>query len=140
MKTTLRQCPSGLGCAVANESHYNVNFDNLRIAHKLAKVMEVNNYYPGVNPERSRRRLLNSSMSFSRSGNKLKYQTKEQENYLDYNVLDFGARHGVYPERILRNAAITRWTVADPIIQYANLNIALGANPVSMVDPDEMAK
>jgi hypothetical protein len=49
---------------VNNNSGYAVNFDNLRIAHKLANVMEVNNYYPGVYSERSRRRLLNSSLSY----------------------------------------------------------------------------
>jgi RHS repeat-associated protein len=90
--------------------------------------MEVNNYYPGVYPERSRRRFLNSSLSYSRSGNRYKYQTKEVDNYMDYNILDFGARH--------YDPATARWTAYDPASQYATPYISMGGNPVSGIDPD----
>jgi RHS repeat-associated protein len=71
--------------------------------------------------------VVQTILSYSRSGNRYKYQTKEVDNYFDYNILDFGARH--------YDPATARWTVYDPASQYATPFIAMGGNPVSGIDP-----
>ena len=71
--------------------------------------------------------MVQTIFSYSRSGNRYKYQTKEADNYMDYNILDFGARH--------YDAATARWTVYDPASQYATPYISMGGNPVNGIDP-----
>ena len=102
-----------------NESYYDVDLDNLRIAHKRNIVLEVNTYYPYG--------MLNTSLSWHLTNNQYKYQGKEYLNTLNYNVLDFGAR--------MYEPAIARFTTRDPIMQFNNGYFALGGNPVIMIDP-----
>jgi len=109
---------------VANESPTNVYFDNLNILHKKSNVSELNDYYPFglLNQTQSQ-----TSLSFDPVNN-YQYQGKEQQTQLGLNTLDFGLRH--------YDATLGRWCVQDPMMQYFNPYVAMGNNPVSMIDPD----
>ncbi|MBK8846773.1 MAG: hypothetical protein IPO27_09625 [Bacteroidetes bacterium] len=59
-----------------------------------------------------------------------KYQTKQWLPQHDYNLYDFGAR--------MYDPVLARFTTPDPLMQFNNPYLAMGANPVSMVDPTGM--
>jgi len=109
---------------VANESPTNVYFDNLNILHKKSNVSELNDYYPFglLNQTQSQTNLSFDPM------NNYQYQGKEQQIQLGLNTLDFGLRH--------YDATLGRWGGQYPKMQYFNPYVAMGNNPVSMIDPD----
>jgi RHS repeat-associated protein len=57
-----------------------------------------------------------------------KYQGKEQLNFSDYNMYDFGSR--------MYDAAVGRWFNTDPQNQFHSPYLAMANNPVMVVDPD----
>ena len=60
--------------------------------------------------------------------NKYLYQGKELQDEHNLQFHDFGAR--------MYDAQLGRWHSTDPAMQYVNPYLAMGNNPVSMVDPD----
>ncbi len=109
---------------VQNESPLDVYFDNLHITHKKSNVLEINEYYPYGLKNLS---MSQASLSFD-PVNSLSYQSKEQQDFLGLNTLDFGLRQ--------YDATIGRWNVQDPYMQFFNAYIGMGNNPVSQIDPD----
>lgn len=57
-----------------------------------------------------------------------KYQNKEKLLANDYNMYDFGSR--------MYDASVGRWFNTDPQNQFGSPYLAMGNNPVMMVDPD----
>ena len=106
---------------MSNESETDVNFDNLQIYHSPGTLLEENHYYPYG--------MLIERLSTQASGvnNDYKYQDKELQTHLNYNSQEFALRH--------YDPAIARWTMHDPVTQFANPYIAMGNNPVGNVDP-----
>ena len=106
---------------VSNESATDVDFDNLRIFHHPGNYMEENHYYPfGMVME-------GLSTEGEDAANTYKYQDNELQTKFDYNVEEFALRH--------YDPAIARWTMHDPVTQFANPYIGMGNNPVRQVDP-----
>jgi RHS repeat-associated protein len=108
---------------VSNESYGNVYFDDIRVEHQRGALLEENQYYP---------------YGLKMQGISSKAATGLQNNYLyqgDY--AEYDAETG-YNEFELRHydAQTGRWTGVDPYQQFASPYVAMGANPVSMVDPD----
>ena len=109
---------------VANESPTDVYFDNLQIIHKKSNVLELSDYYPyGLRNET----LSYSGLSFD-PANAYQYQNKELQTALNLNMHEFGLRH--------YDATLGRWGVQDPYMQFFNPYLAMGNNPVNMIDPD----
>ncbi|MBK8846767.1 MAG: hypothetical protein IPO27_09595 [Bacteroidetes bacterium] len=67
-----------------------------------------------------------------------KYQTKQWLPQHDYNLYDFGARMYACPDSNVGNPVLARFTTPDPLMQFNNPYLAMGANPVSMIDPSGM--
>ena len=108
---------------VANESPTNVYFDNLQIIHEKSNVLELSDYYPyGLRNES----LSYTGLSFYPANN-YHYQDKELQTSLGLNMHEFGLRH--------YDATLGRWGVQDPFMQYYNPYLAMGNNPVSIIDP-----
>ena len=111
---------------VSNESEKEVNFDNLRISQTSGSFVEENHYYPFG--------MLIEDLSTSVSkGQKYKYNGKELQTDLNYNVEDYGARH--------YDPVIGRFTTKDPNAdeedQESETSYGYVANnPISRTDPD----
>ena len=83
--------------------------------------MEENHYYPfGMLME-------GLSTEGEDAANTYKYQDNELQTKFDYNVEEFALRH--------YDPAIARWTMHDPVTQFANPYIGMGNNPVRQIDP-----
>ena len=111
---------------VSNESEKEVNFDNLRISQTSGSFVEENHYYPfGM--------LIEDLSTDVSKGQKYKYNGKELQTDLNYNVEDYGARH--------YDPVIARWMHVDPLAEkyrrWSPYNYALD-NPVRFIDPDGM--
>ncbi|MGI8891919.1 MAG: RHS repeat domain-containing protein, partial [Bacteroidia bacterium] len=108
---------------VTNESNRMVSFDNFQILHSSGLLMQENHYYPYG--------MLIEGLSNAGTGlpkNMYRYTDKEAQNDLNQNLLDFGWRQ--------YDPVIARWHVTDPAEQFYNPYLAIGANPVSLIDPD----
>ena len=109
---------------VSNESEKEVNFDNLRISQTSGSFVEENHYYPfGM--------LIEDISTDASKGQKYKYNGKELQTDLNYNVEDYGARH--------YDPVIARWMHVDPLAEkyrrWSPYNYAVD-NPVRFIDPD----
>ena len=109
---------------VSNESEKEVNFDNLRISQTSGSFVEENHYYPfGM--------LIEDLSTDIAKGQKYKYNGKELQTDLNYNVEDYGARH--------YDPVIARWMHVDPFAEkyrrWSPYNYAVD-NPVRYIDPD----
>ena len=111
---------------VSNESAVTVNFDNLIIHHTIGYIRETNDYYPYG--------YLNTYLSTTPQNgfkNQYKYNGKELQTDLDWNVEDYGARQ--------YDPVIGRWLQVDPLAEkyrrWSPYNYAVD-NPVRFVDPD----
>ena len=62
------------------------------------------------------------------SNHNYKYQGKELLDFNGYNMYDFGSR--------MYDASVGRWFNTDPQNQFHSPYLAMGNNPVTMVDPD----
>lgn len=102
-----------------NESTAPVSFDDFKITYKESPVIQVNAYYPyGM-----------AAYSWTRDGeqeNKFLYQNKELDTQTGWH--DFGSRQYY--------ADLGRWFSVDPQNQFGSPYLAMGNNPVSMVDPN----
>jgi len=102
-----------------NESAHWVHFDELKITHTESPVLQVNAYYPfGM-----------MAYTWLRDGEKENlygYQGKEYDSLTRWH--DFHARQ--------YDGALGRWFAVDPQDQFASPYLAMGDNPVMMVDPD----
>jgi RHS repeat-associated protein len=102
-----------------NESAHWVHFDELKITHTESPVLQVNAYYPfGM-----------MAYTWLRDGEKENlygYQGKEYDSLTRWH--DFHARQ--------YDGALGRWFAVDPQDQFASPYLAMGNNPVMMVDPD----
>jgi RHS repeat-associated protein len=108
---------------VTNEENHMVSFDNFMILHSSGLLMQENHYYPYG--------MLIEGLSNAGTGlpkNMYRYTDKEVQNDLNQNFLDFGWRQ--------YDPVIARWHVTDPAEQFYNPYLAIGANPVSLIDPD----
>ncbi len=111
---------------MSNESEKEVNFDNLRISQTSGSFVEENHYYPfGM--------LIEDLSTDVSKGQKYKYNGKELQTDLNYNVEDYGARH--------YDPVIARWMLVDPLAEkyrrWSPYNYAVD-NPVRFIDPDGM--
>ena len=110
---------------VSNESSRDVNFDNLQIHLNSSYLIEEDHYYPFG--------LLIDDISRSSSGTaqNYKYNGKELQHELSWNVEDYGARQ--------YNPVIGRWLQVDPKAdKYAGLSIYnfVADNPLNNIDQD----
>lgn len=96
-----------------------VYFDEFAITYREGPAVQVNSYYPyGM-----------AAMTWSRSGeyeNNYLYQGKEYDSRTALH--DFHARQ--------YDGVLGRWFAIDPEDQFASPYLAMGNNPVMMVDPD----
>ena len=109
---------------VSNESEKEVNFDNLRISQTSGSFVEENHYYPfGM--------LIEDLSTDVSKGQKYKYNGKELQTDLNYNVEDYCARQ--------YDPVIARWMHMDPLAEkyrrWSPYNYAVD-NPVRFIDPD----
>ena len=86
----------------SNETTKDVNFDNLQIHHTSNYLLETNDYYPfGL--------LVNNSSAYGLTPQQYKYNGKELQTDLGFNVLDYGARH--------YDPVVGRWLQVDPLAE-----------------------
>ncbi len=114
------------GVYVSNETNTNVEFDNLQIDHQSNCLIETNDYYPyGL--------LLPRSTALDVSPQDYKYNGKELQRDLQFNVEDYGARQ--------YDPVVGRWLQVDPL---AEVNPSFtpyhycSNNPVNRTDPTGM--
>lgn len=112
-----------------NESSHDVNFNNMRIHHWSGRVLEINEYYPYG--------YLNYELSSGKSKplNKYKYNGKELQTDLTWNVEDYGAR--------MYDPVIARWNSIDLLAEkiYNGTPYSyVENNPVVFLDPDGKIK
>ncbi len=96
-----------------------VHFDELKITYQESPVVQINAYYPyGM-----------TALNWTRDGeleNRYNFQGKEYENKTEWH--NFHARQ--------YDATIGRWFATDPANQFSSPYLAMGNNPVMMIDPD----
>ncbi|MDR2039444.1 MAG: hypothetical protein LBQ60_16095 [Bacteroidales bacterium] len=107
-----------------NNAQTPVFFDNIELRHTSGPVLEENHYYPfGMLMDMSYMPLAVNERNF------YKYNSKELQPELNWNVLDFGARMLDGP----------RWMAPDPLSEmfydWSPFNYAL-CNPLKYIDPD----
>ncbi len=111
---------------VTNESPKDVNFDNLRIIQYSNFLIEHNDYYPyGL--------LIDALSSFSNNGvaQNYKYNGKELQRELHWNVEDYGARQ--------YDPVIGRWLQVDPLAHEMPSWSPFSTffdNPIKYIDKD----
>ena len=87
---------------VSNETNKDVEFDNLQITQKPSYLVETNDYYPyGL--------LLPLGSATDLTPQNYKYNGKELQRDLQWNVEDYGARH--------YDPVIGRWLQVDPLAE-----------------------
>jgi RHS repeat-associated protein len=104
-----------------------VYFDNLRIVHERGRITEENHYYAYG--------LKIAGISSTKAGdvnegelkNRRQYQGAFSEYDEDIQWNDFALRN--------YDPQIARWVQQDPYQQFASPYVALGGDPVNMVDP-----
>ena len=115
------------GVYVSNETNTNVEFDNLQIDHQSNCLIETNDYYPyGL--------LLPRSTALDVSPQDYKYNGKELQRDLQFNVEDYGARQ--------YDPVVGRWLQVDPLAHmfpHQSPYTAFDNNPILNVDPDGRA-
>ena len=109
---------------VCNQSELDVYFDNLQIIHYTNPLTEINDYYPfGL--------LAKTSTSLGGMLQNYKYNGKELQKDLAFNVLDYGARQ--------YDPVSRRWLQVDPLAEkyerFSPYNY-VADNPIKFVDPD----
>ena len=106
---------------LSNESQADINvyFDDLQVVHRGSNILSVTDYYPFGAPFQQPSVGLNG---------KYLYQGKEWQTDLGLNLYDFHARQ--------YDPYLGRWWVQDPQQQFASPYLAMGNNPISLVDPD----
>ena len=113
-----------------NNGGGNVWFDDVSIRRVnlvgTSEIVEVNSYYPfGLEHK------LNSASTSTNFGQKIKYNGKELQDELGFNIYDFGARN--------YDPAIGRWFNIDPKAEkyysVSQYNYCLN-NPIFFVDPN----
>ena len=106
---------------LSNESQADINvyFDDLQVVHRGSNILSVTDYYPFGAPFRQPSVGLNG---------KYLYQGKEWQSSLGLNLYDHHARQ--------YDPYLGRWHAQDPQQQFASPYLAMGNNPVSVVDPD----
>ncbi len=108
---------------VSNESNETVYFDNLLVSQEHSRNAEESHYYPfglkiaGI-----------SSKAFNKLSNKYNYQGDFAENEEETAWDEFDLR--------MYDAQIGRWTGVDPYDGFFSPYLAMGNNPVAMIDPD----
>jgi RHS repeat-associated protein len=108
---------------VSNETNKNVEFDNLQIDHQSNCLIETNDYYPyGL--------LLPRSTALDISPQDYKYNGKELQRDLQFNVEDYGARQ--------YDPVLGRWLQVDPMahmrVEWSLYNFCRN-NPINNTDP-----
>jgi RHS repeat-associated protein len=112
---------------ISNGSTEPVFFDNLRVVHERGRITEENHYYAYG--------LKIAGISSSKAGdvnegelkNRRQYQGAFSEYDEDIQWNDFALRN--------YDPQIARWVQQDPYQQFASPYVALGGDPVNMVDP-----
>ena len=106
---------------LSNESQADINvyFDDLQVVHRGSNILSVTDYYPFGAPFQQPSVGLNG---------KYLYQGKEWQSSLGLNLYDHHARQ--------YDPYLGRWHVQDPQQQFASPYLAMGNNPISLVDPD----
>jgi RHS repeat-associated protein len=112
---------------ISNESQEPVYFDNLRVVHERGRITEENHYYAYG--------LKIAGISSTKAGdvnegelkNRRQYQGAFSEYDEDIQWNDFALRN--------YDPQIARWVQQDPYQQFASPYVALGGDPVNMVDP-----
>ncbi len=93
-----------------------------------SEIIEENNYYPFGLEHKGYNNVVNGTE------NPYKYQGKEHEQELGYNMYDFDMRH--------YDPAIARWVTVDPkselMRRFSPYTFAFN-NPIRFIDPDGMA-
>ncbi len=118
---------------------YKDHLGNVRLSYKdsnnngsvtTSEILEENNYYPFGLKHKGYNAVVNSS----NVALKYKYNGKEFNNELGYNVYDYQARH--------YDPAIGKWLQIDPLAQeissWSQYNYAFD-NPIRYIDPDGRA-
>jgi RHS repeat-associated protein len=112
---------------LSNESTEPVYFDNLRVVHNRGHITEENHYYAYG--------LKIAALSSTKAGdvnegelkNRRKYQGAFAEYDEDIQWNEFALRD--------YDPQIARWVQQDPYQQFASPYVALGGDPVNMIDP-----
>lgn len=106
---------------VANESeNTKVWFDDVKVTHQRSTIVAGADYYPFG--------LVMEDRKITREDYRYGYQGQFSEEDKETGWNEFELR--------MYNARIGRWMSPDPYGQYASPYIAMGNNPVLMVDPD----
>jgi RHS repeat-associated protein len=113
---------------ISNGSTEPVFFDNLRVVHERGRITEENHYYAYG--------LKIAGISSTKVGdvnegelkNRRQYQGAFSEYDEDIQWNDFALRN--------YDPQIARWLQQDPYQQFASPYVALGNDPVNMIDPD----
>ncbi|MEO0334632.1 MAG: RHS repeat-associated core domain-containing protein, partial [Bacteroidota bacterium] len=96
-----------------------VHFDDF-VVEQETYIVQTQDYYPfGATHEQD---------GYTGSENKYRYQGKEWQAELGLNLYDFHARQ--------YDPLLGRWHVTDPQNQFGSPYLAMGNNPILMVDPD----
>jgi RHS repeat-associated protein len=112
---------------ISNENVEPVYFDNLRVVHERGRITEENHYYAYG--------LKIAGISSTKAGdvnegelkNRRQYQGAFSEYDEDIQWNDFALRN--------YDPQIARWVQQDPYQQFASPYVALGGDPVNMIDP-----
>jgi RHS repeat-associated protein len=112
---------------ISNESVEPVYFDNLRVVHERGRIVEENHYYAyglkiaGISSVKA------GDVNEGELKNRRQYQGAFSEYDEDIQWNDFALRN--------YDPQIARWVQQDPYQQFASPYVALGGDPVNMIDP-----
>ena len=112
---------------ISNENVEPVYFDNLRVVHERAQIIEENHYYAYGLKMASLSSVKAGDLAEGELKNRRQYQGAFAEYDEDIQWNEFTLRD--------YDPQIARWVQQDPYQQFASPYVALGGDPVNMVDP-----